>query len=87
MPRLPRWRKRRCGGLSLRQLTERAGLSRQAPYNHFADKEALLAELARAGFEILAAAVRQAGAEASGESAMEGVAMKDPRVEASVVTR
>lgn len=39
--------------LSLRQVAERAGLSRQAPYNHFADKEALLAELVRAGFERL----------------------------------
>lgn len=44
-----------CGvsGLSLRQLAERAGLSRQAPYNHFEDKEALLAELVRDGFERL----------------------------------
>ncbi|PXA97144.1 TetR family transcriptional regulator, partial [Nostoc sp. 3335mG] len=28
-------------GLSLRGVAERAGLSRQAPYNHFADKEAM----------------------------------------------
>jgi AcrR family transcriptional regulator len=40
-------------GLSLRQVAEQAGLSRQAPYNHFADKESLLAELARDGFERL----------------------------------
>lgn len=40
-------------GLALRQLAERAGLSRQAPYNHFADKQALLAELVRQGFERL----------------------------------
>lgn len=39
--------------LSLRQMAERAGLSRQAPYNHFADKEALLAELVREGFQRL----------------------------------
>ena len=37
-------------GLSLRQVAERAGLSRQAPYNHFADKAALLAELIADGF-------------------------------------
>ncbi len=37
-------------GLSLRQVAERAGLSRQAPYNHFADKAALLAELVADGF-------------------------------------
>ena len=39
--------------LSLRQAAERAGLSRQAPYNHFADKEALLAELVREGYQRL----------------------------------
>jgi len=41
-------------GLSLRQVAEYAGLSRQAPYNHFENKEALLAELVRDGFEQLA---------------------------------
>ena len=40
-------------GLSLRQVAESAGLSRQAPYNHFADKQSLLAELVREGFEQL----------------------------------
>jgi AcrR family transcriptional regulator len=44
--------------LSLRGVAERAGLSRQAPYNHFADKEALLAELARIGFERLESRVK-----------------------------
>ena len=48
-------------GLSLRQVAERAGLSRQAPYNHFADKEALLAELVRDGFERLGADTAAAG--------------------------
>ena len=48
-------------GLSLRQLAERAGLSRQAPYNHFADKEALLAELVREGFETLGRNTAAAG--------------------------
>jgi AcrR family transcriptional regulator len=47
-------------GLSLRQVAERARLSRQAPYNHFADKEALLAELVRDAFEQLCAAVTAA---------------------------
>ena len=49
-------------GLSLRQLAEDAGLSRQAPYNHFADKEALLAELVRDGFERLTAQTRATAA-------------------------
>jgi AcrR family transcriptional regulator len=48
-------------GLSLRQVAEHARLSRQAPYNHFADKETLLAELVQVGFERLGAAVSQAG--------------------------
>ena len=43
--------------LSLRQCAERAGLSRQAPYNHFADKEALLAELVREGYQELGSRV------------------------------
>lgn len=47
-------------GLSLRQLAERAGLSRQAPYNHFADKETLLAELVREGFERLGRGMAEA---------------------------
>jgi len=51
-------------GLSLRQATERAGLSRQAPYNHFADKEALLAELVRDAFEQLCNAVTAASGRA-----------------------
>lgn len=44
--------------LSLRQAAERAGLSRQAPYNHFADKETLLAELVREGYEQLGGRIR-----------------------------
>jgi AcrR family transcriptional regulator len=48
-------------GLSLRQVAERAGLSRQAPYNHFKDKEALLADLVREGFDRLAREVGAAG--------------------------
>lgn len=57
-------------GLSLRQVAERAGLSRQAPYNHFASKEALLAELAREGFERLAASL-SAGVDARAKNALE----------------
>jgi AcrR family transcriptional regulator len=53
--------------LSLRQVAEAAGLSRQAPYNHFANKEALLAELVRDGFERLAAKIR-AAADPSGRA-------------------
>lgn len=41
--------------LSLRAVAEKAGLSRQAPYNHFASKEALLAAVAAQGFRELSA--------------------------------
>ncbi|MGQ5262489.1 TetR/AcrR family transcriptional regulator [Micromonospora sp. ZYX-F-536] len=38
-------------GFTLAEASRRAGVSVAAPYKHFADKEALLAELARAGYE------------------------------------
>jgi AcrR family transcriptional regulator len=37
-------------GLSLREVARRAGVTHQAPYHHFADREAILAELVTAGF-------------------------------------
>lgn len=43
--------------LSLRAVAEAAGLSRQAPYNHFASKEALLAAIATQGFIELSTAM------------------------------
>ena len=55
------------------KVAERAALWRQAPYNHFADKEALLAELARAGFERQTAALRQVTRGRSGEPALAAV--------------
>jgi AcrR family transcriptional regulator len=59
--------------LSLRQVAEHAGLSRQAPYNHFKDKEALLAELVRDGFERLATSLA-AGADPKATNALERAA-------------
>jgi AcrR family transcriptional regulator len=38
---------------TLREVARRAGVSHNAPYNHFADKSALLAELAALGFRTL----------------------------------
>ncbi|MEO3926598.1 TetR/AcrR family transcriptional regulator [Micromonosporaceae bacterium B7E4] len=38
-------------GFTLAEASRRAGVSVAAPYKHFADKEALLAELARTGYE------------------------------------
>lgn len=45
-------------GLSLRAIAAQAGLSHQAPYNHFSNKEALLAELVKRGFNQLENAIR-----------------------------
>jgi AcrR family transcriptional regulator len=38
---------------TLREVARRAGVSHAAPYNHFADKSALLAEVAALGFQAL----------------------------------
>jgi AcrR family transcriptional regulator len=42
---------------TLREVARRAGVSHNAPYRHFRDKEALLAALAAEGFERLTAAM------------------------------
>ncbi|MCA9555264.1 MAG: TetR/AcrR family transcriptional regulator, partial [Myxococcales bacterium] len=53
------------GALSMREVARRAGVSHQAPYHHFSDKEAILAALAEAGFRRLADALEAAtGADA-----------------------
>lgn len=52
--------------LSLRELARRAGVSHNAPYRHFADREALLAALAADGFARLTAVIKQAGAQQPG---------------------
>ena len=39
--------------LSLREVARRAGVTHQAPYHHFADRESILAELVTAGFDEL----------------------------------
>jgi AcrR family transcriptional regulator len=49
--------------LSLRELARRLGVSHAAPAHHFADRAALLIELARDGFEQFAAALETAGEE------------------------
>jgi AcrR family transcriptional regulator len=41
------------GDFSLREVARRAGVSHNAPYNHFPDKRALLIAIACAGFETL----------------------------------
>jgi AcrR family transcriptional regulator len=40
--------------LSMREVARRAGVTHQAPYHHFADRESILAELVTGGFSMLA---------------------------------
>lgn len=39
--------------LSMREVARRAGVTHQAPYHHFADREAILGEIAEQGFRLL----------------------------------
>lgn len=50
------------GNISLRELARRVGVSPNAAYRHFPDKEALLAALAAEGFQRLARMQAEAGA-------------------------
>jgi AcrR family transcriptional regulator len=52
-------------GLSLRKIAQKAGVSHNAPYMHFGDKEAVLAAIAAEGFRLLAIAVESAIATAA----------------------
>ena len=54
-------------GLSLREVSRRAGVSHAAAYRHFRDKEALLAAVAEAGFAMLAQALQSAAKSAGPE--------------------
>lgn len=47
-------------GFSLNEASRIAGVSVAAPYRHFDDKDALLAEIARDGYELLEAEIRRA---------------------------
>jgi len=46
--------------LSLRKIAQKAGVSHNAPYMHFTDKEAVLAAIAEAGFRLLSVEVETA---------------------------
>jgi AcrR family transcriptional regulator len=54
------------GALTLREVARRAGVTHAAPYRHFADKEALLAEVAAEGFRAMATRMRERMALAGG---------------------
>lgn len=56
-------------GVSLREVARRAGVSHNAPYRHFANREALLAAIATQGFKELGAALAAAAtSEADGRA-------------------
>jgi AcrR family transcriptional regulator len=66
--------------VTLRAVGERAGVSRQAPYNHFADKAALLSVLAARYLQRLGEGMTEA-AKGAGEDPFEGlVAMMEAYV-------
>lgn len=54
--------------LSLREAARRAGVSHNAPYRHFPDRDALLAALAAQGFRMLGDAMEGKGGRERGEA-------------------
>lgn len=56
-------------GLSLREVARRAGVTHQAPYHHFANRESILAELVVQGFDELASRLARANRLAPAETA------------------
>lgn len=55
--------------LSMREVARKAGVSHQAPYHYFGDREAILAELAGEGFSRLGQALARAADQAGSEPA------------------
>lgn len=53
--------------VTLREVARRAGVSHNAPYRHFEDKDALLAAIATEGFELLSEVLRAARADVEGD--------------------
>ena len=59
------------GALSLRELARRAGVSHNAPYRHFSDRDSLLTALAAEGFEMLGDALESRPRREMGEAYVE----------------
>jgi AcrR family transcriptional regulator len=49
-------------GFTIREVARRAGVSHNAPYRHFQDKDELIAAIANEGFERLAGAMKESAA-------------------------
>ena len=62
------------GGISLRDLARRAGVSHAAPAHHFGDKRGLLTAFAVEGYDLLDQALAQATASSGGDFTEVGVA-------------
>ena len=65
-------------GLSVREAARRAGVSHNAPYRHFPDRDSLLAALAEQGFEDLGKALEGRTGRALGEAYV-GFALAQPQ--------
>ena len=65
-------------GLSLREAARRAGVSHNAPYRHFPDRESLLAGIAAEGFAMLGEALQGSSGKAMGEAYVR-FALKHPQ--------
>lgn len=61
-------------GLSLAAIAKALGVSQPAPYRHFADRDALLTEVAMEGFKMFAAALEAAPKRARGRQALSRMA-------------
>jgi AcrR family transcriptional regulator len=56
------------GKLSMREVARRAGVTHQAPYHYFADREAILGEIAEEGFKLLTERINRAVNESGQQS-------------------
>jgi AcrR family transcriptional regulator len=56
--------------LSMREVARRSGVTHQAPYHHFADRESILAELVTRGFEEMTRRLARANARHAADARM-----------------
>jgi AcrR family transcriptional regulator len=71
-------------GLSLRKMAQKAGVSHNAPYMHFVDKESVLAAIAEAGFRRLAVEVTSAISTAGKSTRQQSIAASNAYVKFAI---